>query len=152
MTGRRPPTRAPGGVKTFRYRQFSDVLATPNPEGGCGQCGANAVASRIPVQGAAGCGGRQRSGPTGGAAYGMPRNSSVRPAIMPRRVPPAVVTTSPVRGLLDAAGAALATATMAPATRALSAIAAAPSRTLVRVLPYLAMSVSHFRLVGRCSR
>ena len=29
----------------------------------------------------------------------MPRNSSVRPAIVPRRVPPAVVTTSPVRGL-----------------------------------------------------
>jgi hypothetical protein len=45
-----------------------DVLATPNPEGGWGQCGANAVASRMPVQRAAGCGGCQRSGPTGGAA------------------------------------------------------------------------------------
>src|ERR1700722_18738251 len=144
MTGRCPRTRAPGGVKTFRYRQFSEVLATPNPEGGCGQCGANAVAARIPVQGAAGCGGRQRSGPTGGAAYGMPRNASVRPAIVPRRVPPVVVTISPVRGLLGAAGAALAPATRAPAARKVSAMATTPSRTLVRVLPYFAMSVSHF--------
>src|SRR5580658_8363316 len=106
----------------------------------------------MPVQGAAGCGGRQRSGPTGGAAYGMPRNSSVRPAIVPRRVPPVVVTTSPVRGLLDAAGAALAPARRAPATRALSAMAAAPSRTLVRVLPYLAMSGISFPAGARYAR
>ena len=69
MTGRlRLPRAAPGGVKTFRKRQFSDVLAWPNGEADWGQCGANAVASRTPAHGAAGCGGRQRSGPTGGAA------------------------------------------------------------------------------------
>src|ERR1700721_966090 len=78
----------------------------------------------------------------------MPRNSSVVPAVMPRSVPPAVVTTSPVWGLLGAAGAALALATRAPATRAPSAMAAAPSRTLVRVLPYLAMSVFSFPAGG----
>src|SRR5580658_9736881 len=98
----------------------------------------------MPVHEAAGCGGRQRSGPTGGAAYGMPRNSSVRPAVLPRRVPPVVVTTSPVRGLLGAAGAALAPATRAPAATKLSAMATTPSRTLVRELPYFAMSLCSF--------
>lgn len=37
------------------------------------QCGPKEVASRTEVQGAMGCGGFQRSGPTGGAAKGMPR-------------------------------------------------------------------------------
>ena len=62
--------------------------------------------------------------------------------------PPVVATTSPVRGLCCAAGAALAVAVRAPATRALSAMAAAPSRTPVRVLPYLATSVFSFPAGG----
>ena len=28
------------GLNTFRYRQSSDVLARPNVDDGCGQCGA----------------------------------------------------------------------------------------------------------------
>ena len=44
------------------------VLATPNGDPGCGQCGAKLVAARTPCQRAAGCGARQRRSPTGGAA------------------------------------------------------------------------------------
>src|SRR3984957_7876336 len=107
------------GVKTFRKRQFSDVLACPKGDAGCGQCGANLVASRTPDQLAVGCGGRHRSAPTGGAAYGMPRNSSTAPLATPRTAPLAVPTTGPPelagarppRGLALTAGAA---ATRAP--------------------------------------
>src|ERR1019366_6242099 len=52
------------------------MLATPDGEGGCGQCGATCVASRTPCQRPAGCGGRQRSEPTGGGAEGMATNFS----------------------------------------------------------------------------
>src|SRR5215472_3646682 len=84
------------GVKTFRNRQSSDVLPWPNGVAGCGQCGANCVASRTPDQLAAGCGGRQRSAPTGGAAYGIPRNSSTAPFATPRTGPLAVPVTGPL--------------------------------------------------------
>src|SRR5437588_8395238 len=95
ITGRLPDLAlwVPAGVNTFRYRQFSDELATPNEDDGCGQCGAKLVAARTPGQGAAGRGGCQRSAPTGGAAYGMPRNSSPAATAWPRTAPPAVVTT-----------------------------------------------------------
>src|ERR1700761_2413235 len=75
ITGRLRPLapRPPVGLKTFRYRQSSDVLATPNDDDGCGQCGAKLVAGRTPDQGLGGCGGRQRSAPTRGAADGGPR-------------------------------------------------------------------------------
>src|SRR3954451_8560320 len=92
ITGRLP-VLAPAGVNTLRYRQFSDALATPNEDDGCGQCGAKLVAARTPGQRAAGRGGCQRSAPTGGAAYGMPRNSSVAATALPRTAPPAVDTT-----------------------------------------------------------
>ncbi len=95
MTGLSAPGRQPLGVKTFRYRQSSDVLAWPNGPASCGQCGANAVAARTPDQLAAGCGGCHRSGPTGGAAYGMPRNSSTAPSARPRTAPLAVTVTGP---------------------------------------------------------
>src|ERR1043165_9745282 len=85
----------PAGVNTFRYRQSSDVLATPNTDAGCGQCGAKLAAARTPCQGLGACGGRQRSAPTGGAAYGMPRNSSVAATAFTRTVPLAVATTRP---------------------------------------------------------
>src|SRR6201999_3319344 len=68
-------------------------LSTPNGEAGCAQCGAKLVAWRIPRQDAAGCGGCQRSAPTGGAAYGMPRYSAVVPAVLPCTGPSAVRTT-----------------------------------------------------------
>src|SRR6478672_9578103 len=53
----------------------------------------------MPDQGFGGCGGRQRSAPTGGAAYGMPRNSRVAVTVFPRTAPSAVVTTGPWLGL-----------------------------------------------------
>src|SRR6478609_3825636 len=53
----------------------------------------------MPCQAAAGCGGCQRSAPTGGAAYGMPRNSRVAATVFPRTAPSAVVTTGPWLGL-----------------------------------------------------
>src|SRR5580693_561976 len=98
MTGLRERGFWLPGVKTFRKRQSSDVLACPKGDAGCGQCGANLVASRTPAQLAAGCGGRHRSAPTGGAAYGMPRNSSTVPLATPRTGPLAVPATGPATG------------------------------------------------------
>ena len=95
MTGWWAPASWWRGVKTFRKRQSSDVLACPKGEAGCGQCGPNCVASRTPGQLAAGWGGCHRSAPTGGAAYGMPRNSSTDPLDVPRTAPLAVPTTGP---------------------------------------------------------
>src|SRR6516225_3178295 len=96
MTGKCEPACWWLGVKTFRYRQSSDMLAWPNSVAGCGQCGANRVASRTPDQLAPGCGGCHRSAPTGGAAYGMPRNSSTAPLARPRTGPLVVPTTGPL--------------------------------------------------------
>ena len=59
------------GVYTFRYRQSSAVLVTGTPVATLpfwAQTLPGLLASLIPRQRAAGCGGRQRSGPTGGAA------------------------------------------------------------------------------------
>src|SRR5580692_4941116 len=117
------------GVKTFRNRQSSDVLAWPKGEATCGQCGANVVASRTPDQLAAGCGGCQRSAPTGGAAYGMPRNSSTAPLATPRTAPLAVPATGPLAALALTAGAA---ATRAPRVRPATA-----SRAPVHVIDIL---------------
>jgi hypothetical protein len=48
-------------------REFSGVLASPKADADCGQCGANAVAARMPPQRTGASGACQRSGPTGGA-------------------------------------------------------------------------------------
>ena len=40
----------------------------------CHDTGPNSAAGRTPSHGRGGSGGRKRSSPTGGAAYGMPRN------------------------------------------------------------------------------
>src|SRR5580700_9990776 len=104
------------GVKTFRNRQSSDVLAWPKGVASCGQCGANVVASRTPDQLAAGCGGCQRSAPTGGAAYGMPRNSSTAPLATPRTAPFAVPVTGPPVLALTAGAAATRAPRVRPAT------------------------------------
>src|SRR4051812_8801470 len=83
------------GVYTFRYKQSSEVLGVPKGPAGCAQFGASRVASRTPAHLVAGRGGCHRSVPPGGAAYGMPRNSSTGPFATPRTVPLAVRTTSP---------------------------------------------------------
>src|ERR1700749_2954066 len=61
------------------------------------------VASRTPCHLAAGCGGFQRRGPTGGAANGIPRKSRAWPSalILPWTLPLSVLTT---RGLPACAG------------------------------------------------
>jgi hypothetical protein len=46
-------------------------------------------ATRTPSHGTAGCGGRQRSAPSGGAAKGMPRNRREPPSISPWTSPSA---------------------------------------------------------------
>src|ERR1700733_5220243 len=99
------------------------MLAWPKGDAGCGQCGANAVAARTPDQLAAGCGGCHRSAPTGGAAYGMPRNSSTAPLARPRTPPLAgapngpPAAACPPRVLAPTAGAAAARAPrVTPAT------------------------------------
>src|SRR5215470_9289156 len=132
MTGRCAGPRA--GRYTFRNRQSSDVLACPNGDADCGQCGANEVAGRIPDQCAAGCGGAQRSAPVGGAAYGMPRNSSAAPAALPRTGPVPVTATGPPLAVCAATSVPVATppldaaavehAASAPAARMIAAIRA----------------------------
>src|SRR5690348_11065159 len=61
------------------------------------------VASRTPGHFSAGCGGCQRDGPTGGAAYGIPRKIRTWPSLLslPRTFPVRVFTT----GALSAAEA-----------------------------------------------
>src|SRR5690242_5828008 len=92
----------------------------------------------MPCQGAGGRGGCQRSAPTGGAAYGMPRNSSVAATAWPRTVPPAVATTRGVSGFVPALVPALllapgVTVALVHAAAAIStAVAAAPAASPVR--------------------
>src|SRR5689334_21871093 len=85
MTG--APKCGRAGAKTFRYRQSSLVLTAPNGDAGCAQCGPNAVAGRTPCHREAGCGGCQRRSPTGGAAYGTPRNELTPADEAPRSSP-----------------------------------------------------------------
>ena len=55
--------------------------------GGWGGFGPKARASRTPLQGSTGCGGRSRLAPNGGAAYGMPLKVCTPSATLPRTPP-----------------------------------------------------------------
>jgi hypothetical protein len=73
-----PPAGISAGAQTFRVRQSSLVPGASERRSGfvsttCTGSGPKAEPSCTPVHGSRGCGGRQRSGPTGGAANGMPR-------------------------------------------------------------------------------
>src|SRR5580704_1412461 len=48
----------------------------------CAQCAPNLAASRSPFHVAGGCGAFQRRSPTGGAAYGSPRNARTFPSLI----------------------------------------------------------------------
>src|SRR3954471_12604510 len=80
MTGNFAAPEA-AAVQTLIYRQSSLVgggggaPARPPPPPPCMQRGPKTSALRTPSHFAAGCGAFQRSGPTGGAAYGMPLNT-----------------------------------------------------------------------------
>ena len=69
------------GVAMVSVRQSSswgwvaEITSASGPSSGstaCGQIGPSSVASRVPSQGAGGCGGANRRSPTGGAANGTP--------------------------------------------------------------------------------
>jgi hypothetical protein len=84
---------APPGAVTLRYRQSS---LNGGPGSASGPSGwterqPSSVASRVPLHGSGGSGGRQRSSPTGGLAYGMPFQAMIPSAISaPRTFPYAV--------------------------------------------------------------
>ena len=80
----------------MRYRQSSlvDASKTSVP---CGHPGPSAVALRMPSHRAGGTGLAKRSGPTGGLAYGTPRNNDVGYVLVkaaPWRAPYVVLTMS----------------------------------------------------------
>src|SRR5271165_4531464 len=139
MTGK-PPRPVTAGVYTFRYRQFSDVLVVITPVATLpvwAQAGPIRSAFLMPFHRGAGCGGRHRRAPAGGAAYGMPKNSRTLRAYSPRTAPLSVRTTS------GAGRAAAAAAAGRPAAAGLAA--AAP---LLRTRPATASP----RLTARGSR
>jgi hypothetical protein len=63
------------------------------------------VAVRTPVQFAAGCGARQRNGPTGGAANGTPFQLAIPSSTAPLSAPFATLTTGAAACALAAIGA-----------------------------------------------
>src|SRR5262249_34896457 len=73
----------------LRYRQSSLALAGAWTDWSCAQAPANAFACRTDCHGAGGIGGRQRSAPIGGIAYGMPRNCRVCSFVVPCTSPSA---------------------------------------------------------------
>ena len=85
------------GTLHRRERRLTSVqssgapVAGPPVDGGatCGGSGPSLVASRTPDHGTAGCGGRSRFAPNGGAAYGTPRKVYTPSAKLPRSSPPA---------------------------------------------------------------
>src|SRR5690242_10072342 len=105
----RTGSRAPGsgeGVQTLRLRQSSPGIsgsdrywANASEYGGFGAVGPKVPASRSPSQGSGGSGGRNRRGPTGGAAYGMPRNTATPRSYRPRTAPYGVRTTGSARSV-----------------------------------------------------
>src|SRR6476620_2318185 len=98
MTGRLRAD-ASAGRQTFKYKQSSDggFGAGAAPGGGppnrpCIQSAGNSVAWRTPVHLAAGCGGRQRSSPTGGAANGTPLKETTPSTASPCSSPLSIFT------------------------------------------------------------
>src|ERR1700733_11678685 len=82
----------PAGAKTLRNRQSSVSSRGPLPLGSWAQRFPYEVASRTPVQGCTGWGACQRNAPTGGAAYGTPRNWSTPSSCWPWSLPSSVET------------------------------------------------------------
>src|SRR6267142_2840766 len=81
------------GAITFRYRQSSDAV----------HAALFCTAAYVALQAAAGCGGCQRSDPTGGAAYGIPSHCVVLPATIPQTQPRSVLTSVPAAHVAAAA-------------------------------------------------
>ena len=77
-TGKGAASRGRFGVQTFSVKQSSLSVSpgVPSTLTGCMQGCPNCVASRSPDTGRWRTGGFQRSGPIGGAAYGIPLNAA----------------------------------------------------------------------------
>src|SRR6185312_2193872 len=97
MTGR--PARPGSGVHTFTVSQSSPGMSgsgSSTSNGGAylglGGVAPNRSASLVPSQAGGGAGGRNRSGPVGLAAYGMPRKLATPSRQRPRTRPYLVVT------------------------------------------------------------
>ena len=111
----------------------------PGPAFGCGQPLPGAVAGDTAAQTACGCGERQRSSPTGGAANGIPSHCRRSPSESPHTGPRSVDTVVPSAhtgapasaGVLAASGCAVAVAV--PVTAAATATITTPIRHLVTV-------------------
>src|SRR5215470_8951703 len=115
------------GVYTLTTRQSSAVLVliTPVPTlPVCAHTLPKVVTSLMPVQGAAGCGGRQRSAPTGGAAYCVPRNSRASAVKKPRTAPLSVCTTRGAEPVWECPTATALLVAMPVSPRARPAVAA----------------------------
>ncbi|MCY1237813.1 hypothetical protein D9M72_505240 [compost metagenome] len=97
ITGR--PRLPWSGVQTLRFRQSSPARAVshsvPALSGGASWKGESPyfMASRTPLQGWTGCGGRSRFTPAVDAANGMPRKQCTPSARLPRSWPCVVLTT-----------------------------------------------------------
>src|SRR4051812_4343902 len=99
--------------------------------------GPNWSAGRTPLHGAGGCGGRQRSGPTGGAAKGTPLYTVMpRDVVTPASSPPSTRTgVSPERfAFASAASRCAAPACGAASSARAHEIAAIDLRNVVRVM------------------
>src|ERR1051325_802741 len=81
------------GVHTLRYRQSSVSLSGPWIHWGCAHSLLKSRAASTSVQGVTAAGGFHRSSPTGGFAYGMPRNRRVPPTTSPCTLPSCKSTT-----------------------------------------------------------
>src|SRR5215510_12868437 len=83
-------------VQTFRYKQSSfQPRSGSQTAGSCGHDAPNRVAFRVPTHLLTGWGGFQRRSPTGGDAYGTPRNATSFGAelkCIPSREPASSVT------------------------------------------------------------
>src|SRR5215471_15604467 len=105
MTGSCAFAAVPAGTNTFRFRQSSlPTVPVGFPfasNAGWMHSAPNFVALRTPDHGTTAAGGRHRNEPTGGAAYGTPRHSSVEPFATPCSLPLAVFTTKPGEGDAD---------------------------------------------------
>jgi len=90
-TGRLEVGAASLGVQTLIVKQSSLPVTAPD-DVCCTHALPNAFAARSPLQHAAGCGGFHRKSPTGGAAYGMPRNAVDPPLVAPTTAPDSTTT------------------------------------------------------------
>ena len=66
-------------------KRRAGTLPRPARAASCVHSGLNSSALRTPSQCAAGCGGRQRKSPTGGAANGIPLNIRTFESLIDRR-------------------------------------------------------------------